>query len=148
MINHGWYSSVPTDSAVISICSTEDCIRGYIVANLIDVDDKHWFAKSTDNILNLDFDDIIQDEVKSNGYTFRCISEEQAKVLHDFIHKHANAGHDFYIHCRAGKSRSQAVGRYIRETFAGYEERKENPCLHENINVLNKLRRIDRALEG
>lgn len=22
MINHGWYSSVPTDSAVISICST------------------------------------------------------------------------------------------------------------------------------
>lgn len=54
MINHGWYSSVPTDSAVISICSTEDCIRGYIVANLIVVDDKHWFAKSTDNILNLD----------------------------------------------------------------------------------------------
>lgn len=143
MRKNDWRDSVPSNIAVISICCTEDCIRGYLVARDPDTNDDHWFANNSDNILNIDFDDIIQDELVSNGFTYRCITTEQAKVLHDFIHKHANAGHDFYIHCRAGKSRSQAVGRYIRETFEGYEERPENPCLYENINVLNKLRRID-----
>lgn len=148
MRNYGWNKTtdVPDSVAIISICCTEDCIRGYLAARDPDADDSHWFDHSTSNIINIDFDDIIDDEFESNGYIYKCITNEQAKELHDFIWN--NKGKDFYIHCRAGKSRSQAVGRYIRETFEGYEERKDNPCLYGNINVLNKLRRIDYNYEN
>ena len=63
-----------------------------------------------------------------------------------FIEKHK--GKNFYISCRAGKSRSQAVARYILDMYGeeyGYNEkescRKENPCKTPNINVLTKLKR-------
>ena len=62
--------------------------------------------------------------------------------------KEKHKGKDFYIHCRAGKSRSIAVATYILDMYGeeyGYNEkescRKDNPCKTPNINVLTKLKR-------
>ncbi len=99
-----------------------------------------------DNVLNLEFDDVNEDIVIWKGHTFYGITDEQAEQIVDFIEKHK--GKDFYIHCRAGKSRSIAVATYILDMYGeeyGYNEkescRKDNPCKIPNINVLTKLKR-------
>lgn len=74
---------------------------------------EHYFTDS-DNVLNIDFFDV-------NGYEVEGIKgmdDGQAEVVFRFIEN--NIGKDFYIHCRAGVSRSQAVGRFLSDIY-GYE---------------------------
>lgn len=130
------------DKAFISIIGTKECREYY----LKEEDIQHWFKENTDNVINLDFDDIDDDSVEWNGNTFYGITGRQAKELCDFIEN--NIGKNFYIHCRAGKSRSQAVFSYIVNMYGeeyGYNEkysgRKENPCLTPNVRVLSMLKR-------
>lgn len=130
------------DKAFISIIGTKECREYYLDEGYIE----HWFKHNTDNVINLDFDDIDGESVEWKGHTFYGISEEQTKELYDFIDK--NIGKDFYIHCRAGKSRSQAIFAYIVNMYGeeyGYSKKysglKENPCITPNMRVLTMLKR-------
>lgn len=148
--DNGWNdSNIPTDKAFVSICCTEECKQGYLKAKDPEAYDDHWFKEDHDNVINLNFDDIIDDEMVSKTnegiFTYRCISKEDAARLYKFIEK--NNGKDFIIHCRAGKSRSQGVARFLYDCY-GYENgRLENPCLYPNVNVVSKLKRCFLGVE-
>ena len=70
------------------------------------------------------------------------LTDEQAATIYDFISN--NIGKDFYIHCRAGVSRSQAVGRFLSDIY-GYEiiSVAQNGAF-PNQHVLSLLKRIER----
>ena len=67
---------------------------------------------------------------------------EEAKCIIDFIK--LNKGKDFYIHCIMGKSRSQAICRFILDNFEGYIEGRpyENPIKTPNYHILSTLNRV------
>ena len=51
-------------------------------------------------------------------------------------------GKDFWIHCRAGQSRSQGIVRYILDCYPDivWKTRLDNPCeTPPNIDVVAKL---------
>ena len=140
MKNHNWMTEddLPKNVAIISIIGTEECRNFYLQE-----DSEHYFKKENDRILNLDFDDL-EEDTEWEGHLFKAMTEEQAKKSVEFIKK--NVGKDFFIHCRAGKSRSQAFVQFILDCFPGiYHPRlslnMHNPCLTPNIDVLSKLKR-------
>ena len=120
-----------TDMAFISIIGTPECLKYY----LEEEDTKHYF-KEHPNVINLDFDDISEDEIEWKGHIFKGLSMEQAEKLFDFIEK--NIDKTFYIHCRAGYSRSQGVGHFINDF---YKDEFESKSLlpHCNEDVYRKL---------
>lgn len=132
------------DKAFISIIGTPECLAYY----LNEPDTKHWFNDNHSNVLNLDFDDLGEDRVYE-GHLFKAMSDEQAEDVVRFIED--NLGKDFIIHCRAGKSRSQAIGLFIlsnyNKHFANYQPAVEP--YFANKGVLRKLNRIlwKRAIE-
>lgn len=98
-----------TNMAFISIIGTRECLEYY----LDEGNTKHYFSDRHENVLNLDFDDISTD-VLYNGHLFKTMAIEQAEQTVDFIEKMLdNTNIQFYIHCRAGYSRSRAVGEFI-----------------------------------
>lgn len=130
-----------SDKAFISIIGTPECQKYYL-----EEDEFHWFKNNTHNVLNLEFDDIDGDTIEWKGHTFYGITEEQSRQLVDFIEN--NKGKNFYIHCKAGKSRSQGVCRFILDVYGdeyGYDKklscRKENPCTNPNQRVVRMLKR-------
>ena len=126
-------------TAVISIEGTPECIKYYLEEDRKDTDNEH-LLESSDTVLNLDFDDINGDEIEYNGHIFRSITKEQAVEVLEFVIK--NLGKDIVVHCKAGRSRSQAVGRFILDCFPEeYEESKERPLYKTpNVYVLGKLK--------
>lgn len=96
--------------AFISIIGTPDCLKYY----LNESDTEHWFKENHDNVINLEFDDLDFD-IDFEGHLFKAMNEEQAKKLFEFIEN--NIGKTFIIHCRAGKSRSAAVGQFIKDFY-------------------------------
>ena len=53
-------NEVKDDKAFISIIGTEECRKYYL-----EEDTNHWFSNCTeDNVLNLEFDDVNEEEVK------------------------------------------------------------------------------------
>lgn len=122
MMKNGWKTNVPENVAVISICNVND---GTV----------HYFPMSSENILNVDFDDVGENEIN-------CLDIQTAKTIVDFIEK--NIGKDFYIHCTAGKSRSQGIARFILDMYPdyNYQTRSNNPCLTPNYHVVATLKRI------
>ena len=126
-----------TDEAFISIIGTEECLVHYLDEPYTE----HWFKVDHPNVLNLEFDDVDHD-IEYKGHVFKGISEEQAERTVAFIE--ANLGKNFTIHCRAGKSRSQAVGKFI---FSQYKEYflKEQPYLElhfANVGVTRELNKV------
>lgn len=109
-------------------------------------EDIHQFS-SRNNVLNLDFDDI-NEEVRhcDGGYIATNITKEQADEAVKFIEAHKDC--DFYIHCNAGKSRSQAFVKYIMEQYPDieWETNPFNLCLYPNVYVSNMLKRSAREL--
>lgn len=113
------------DTAYISIICTEECRKYYL-----EDDTAHWFVKEHPNVLNLDFDDIVEDRMYK-GHLFKAMSEEQAEKCVDFIEK--NKGKHFEVHCTAGISRSGAVCQFIFDFF------NENKCYsEEDFNYFNR----------
>ena len=132
--------------AFISIIGTQEIIEDY----LGEYDTKHHFNENHSNVLNLEFDDVSEDrefeyetlDGKNKVLHAKAISEGQAKECVDFIEN--NVGKTFIIHCRAGRSRSQAFFRFITDFYEEYndcEGNKDNPCHSPNIDVLAKLKR-------
>lgn len=98
------------DEAFISIINTKECLKHY----LEDEGTKHYFSENHSNVINLDFDDLENDFVW-HGHLFKAMDEKQAEGLFGFIER--NIGKSFTIHCRAGFSRSQAVGAFIKDNY-------------------------------
>lgn len=132
------------DKAFISICCSDTSREG-LCETVYGSRRTHYFKEQHSNVINIDFDDVEEDTEwsNSNGSSgkYVCISDDQAKELYEFIKK--NIGRNFYIHCSAGVSRSQAVGLFIREFFPefNYGERESNPCVTPNNKVLMMLKR-------
>ena len=127
-----------TNSAFISIIGTEECIKYWIKE-----DDRHYF-KDHPNVLNLEFDDI-GTHVSYNGHLFKTMVIEQAEQTLEFIERMIKEGKDtFYIHCKAGVSRSRAFGeflyRYCKENNieVEYEDRDWYRTML-NTSILRKL---------
>ena len=136
------------DKAFISIIGTQECQLKYL-----EEIELHWFKKNCHNVLNLEFDDIDDETLEWKGIVFHGLSQSQAKQIVEFVEN--NKGKDFFLHCRAGLSRSQAICRYILDMYGkeyGYDEkqscRKENPCKTPNVHVLTLLKREFYKLKG
>lgn len=123
--------------AVISIIGTLEC-RKYWLEDETD----HWFKTNHENVLNIEFDDVDEDIVYE-GHLFKVISDKDARKIVDFIDD--NIGKTFFIHCRAGKSRSQAIFRFMADfypsIYTNWCGRRENPCKSPNIAVVASLKR-------
>ncbi len=128
-----WKSGIPEGTAVISISETPECRKYYGWEDEI----LHYLPSGKD-VLNLEFDDIPKD-------TFRCftgLQREQAIEIVKFIETHTD--YNLVIHCRAGKSRSQGVVRFILDCFPDIweEGNLENPCISPNYKVVADLKRV------
>ena len=131
------WSNVPEDTTVISIAGTKDSQELYLKE-----EEKHWFPES-ENVLNLNFDDIAQDELLYSGILFKGLTMEDASRAANFIVKSVVRGNDIYVNCRAGKSRSQGIVRFILDSFSDieFELNPDNPPLTPNMDVVAKLKR-------
>lgn len=136
------------DKAFISIVGTPECQKYHI-----EEEEKHWFDGKSENVLNLEFDDVTEETIEWKGHIFKGITEGQAEQIARFIDKHK--GKNFYCHCRAGKSRSNAVGLAIYDLLGeeyGYDRktsfRKDNPPNTPNIFVLSAIKRAYYKLKG
>lgn len=115
-----------TETALISICSTTNTFCG--------IQQNHYFKQSKDNVLNIRFDDIQEEE-----QGLLLFNEDIATILIKFILK--NIDKDFIVHCTAGISRSGAVGEFIRR-LKGIEYStfiRVNRQIQPNTTVLSIL---------
>ena len=147
-----WDKYVPNDIAIISINNSENC----------DITDEYHICKDAPNVLNLDFDDVdpVAFGLPENSITYtyenlyepgtyttvnfftREIAEKCVKFIEENKDKH------FFIHCSAGISRSQAFVKYINNVYYENEfyTNPNNPCLHPNGYVFQKLMQAYRSL--
>lgn len=129
--------TLPDDVAIISIGEPDDhSSKG------------HLFDNNHENVLNIDFYDIdlmefytiiahqkdgkhisvhssyersyveSRDNDTNTTIVYECFNHKQAAQIIEFIEK--NIGKDFYIHCHAGLSRSQAVVMFMLTHFNKY----------------------------
>jgi len=133
---------LPENTAAISIIETQQC-QDYYKRK-----EPHPLPSSDENVFNAVFDDINTDTFSYDGCTFTGLLEDQARKLALFIDRQVKEGRDIYVHCRAGKSRSQGVIDYIKTVYQGidWELRKDNPCLTPNAQVKSALMRCAREL--
>ena len=131
-----------SNMAFISIIGTPECLTYY----LDEGNTKHYF-KDHPNVLNLDFDDI-EDDVMYNGHHFKTMRMEDAEKAIDFIEANINNGVTmFYIHCRAGYSRSRAFGEFIYRYCREHNIEVEYSDRNDYTTMLNSgvLRRLNHA---
>lgn len=123
--------------AFISIIGTPQVLSDYLEEPLTE----HWFKRNHPNVLNLDFDDVDHDSQFVNC-EFKAMSPKQAKETVDFIER--NLGKDFIIHCRAGVSRSQAIGCFIYDFYKEhfYEEQPYLKRDFANKGVIMALKKV------
>lgn len=113
------------DKAFISIIGTEECLKHY----LNEEDTTHYFSDGHENVLNLEFDDLDRNFVY-HGHQFKAMSEKQAERTIDFIEDNIGVS-EYYVHCRAGISRSRAccemIARILEDNgiTVNYPERDE-----------------------
>lgn len=138
-----WDEAVPDDIAIISINNSE---------SVGSVEEYH-ICKNADNVLNLNFDDVdpvalgLPDTIEKYAYKsfddrkirLQFFTKAMAEKAVDFIEK--NKDKNFYIHCSAGVSRSQAFVRYIQNVYydKDWETNPNNPCEFPNGFVYSKL---------
>ena len=83
----------------------------------------------SEHVLNVEFDDIATDtETMEDGTIIRGMDDETADKIVAFIDKYA--GHDIIVHCKAGKSRSQAVVTYVLDHYPELYKKSR-------INIMN-----------
>ncbi len=77
--------------------------------------------------------------------TAKGITPETAEKIVRFIEDHKDM--DFLIHCRAGKSRSQGVVRYVLDFYKGpFQTNQGNPCRFYNTHTYTALRKARERL--
>ena len=141
-LKNGWDEKVPNDIAIISINNGEYTCPA----------DEYHICKDAENVLNLNFDDADPVSIGLNEntdvYTFNSYGEEitlefftneMADKAIKFIDK--NKDKNFFIHCSAGISRSQAFIRFIGNTYydVDWKLNPNNPCICPNGYVYQQL---------
>lgn len=100
--------------------------------------------KYAENILEIYFDDVTDQNIKTNtlhpfyqrAYMKRglvCFDEEMAKKIIKFSEDVYNNGEELNIHCWAGRSRSQAIG-YCLNFYYNYFLKVNNSDFLYNLN--------------
>ena len=142
-VNNWVDGDIPTDIAFISICNANTDVS-------TDDEPKHWFSVENGQVINLNFDDIDgYDDMNGNI----GMSDEDGERLFEFIV--SNYGKHFYIHCSAGRSRSQGVSRFIQDSErliaevleverVHYKERADNKATTPNWHVVCGIRKAMR----
>ncbi len=139
-----WDLEVPKEIAIISI-NNGSLIPG-----------EYHICKSSDNVLNLDFDDVDPIGLGLEEDTSVHITDERILVFFtDLMADKAikfienNKGKHFVIHCSAGISRSQAFVKFIKNVYSDYdwETNPNNPCIHPNGFVYQKLMQTFRNVQ-
>ena len=128
-------------NAFIDIIGTEECRKYYLMEEM-----QHYFNNFS-NVLNLEFDDLSQD-VEYNGHIFKAMTMEQAEKTVDFIEKMINDGVIYFrICCRAGYSRSRAIGEFIYRYCVEHHIEVEYADRDDYSTFLNQgvLRRLNNA---
>ena len=146
-INSEWTdSNIPKDKAFISICSTDD-VKKVVLRE----PEPHYFQFNTENVLNLNFDDISTpfEFLDESGIRIaEGISMAQALKVVRFISNNIST-RDIIVHCRAGQSRSQAIVSYILWMYGriyNIETRPDNPPITPNQFVLGMLKKAAKTL--
>lgn len=139
---NNWDKQVPDNIAIISINNGSDAGS-----------DEEYHVCQGNNVLNLNFDDVDPIAVGCNEndefYVYKKCNGDEI-VIEFFTNSMANKSvqfiednieKDFYIHCSAGISRSQAFVKYIKNTYYDdvFEVNPNNPCLFPNGFVFQKL---------
>lgn len=135
------YKRDPTKTAFISIEGSPDCIKYRLEEDKEDYDNDHILSDSP-NVFNIEFDDIPgPGDYQYKGHWMKAMTGGQGALIVTFIER--NLGKDFVIHCKAGKSRSKAVGRFILDIFGDqYEDGNPKNPIGEayNVDILGKLK--------
>ena len=127
--------------------NVEDFVNDYFICiNATEnIHSEPFFKKDHDNVLNMYFDDVLEDTVKYFGPTdseFKCYAKactvSQAKQMHNFI-KHIPESSRLHIYCTKGKSRSVAVAKYVNEVVNGILSTDDghNILVYELLRCLN-----------
>lgn len=141
---NNWDKEVPDNIAIISI------------NNGTYFENEYHVCKDANNVLNLNFDDAdpiaygLAEYIQfysipgEKSIILKFFTNEMAKQVVEFIE--VNKDKNFYIHCSAGISRSQAIVKYIKNIYYEYdwETNPNNPCLHPNGFVFQKLKQAYR----
>jgi len=106
----------PDNVAVISICCCDEIKKNYLEAVKHETDE-HWFKEDHRNVLNVEFDDIHQSEQATEFGTARGITAETARRIVAFVKDNVDAD-EWFIHCRAGRSRSVATAHVVGDIVA------------------------------
>lgn len=128
------------NTAIISIECSPECIQYYLESKKGDTDNDHILS-SSNRVLNIDFDDVVgPGDYYYDDHWMKALTGGQAYSIVEFIEN--NLDKNFVIHCKAGKSRSKAVGRFILDCHGDeYENGNlDNPIDDCNIDVLTKLK--------
>lgn len=155
---NGWHLEVPSNIAIISINNGKDA----------GTDNEYHVCEDDINVLNLNFDDIdpialgLLDDIETYTYIQKYngkettieffttdMAKKAVKFIEDMIEKNKLDDVDFYIHCSAGISRSQAFVKFIKNVYYEYdwETNPNNPCMHPNGFVFQKLMHAYRSRE-
>lgn len=130
-------------TAIISIECTPDCVKYRLEADKGDFDNEH-LLESSERVLNLDFDDVPGPyDLHYKEHWMLSMSGKQAYEIVRFIEKHVEEERSFVIHCKAGESRSRAIGEFILEFFGNkyMDGNPDNPISEVcNVDVLTKLK--------
>ena len=114
MKQNGWNDlNIPSDTAFISICCKKNIKENYL-RDFKHREDFHWFKRNHPNVLNVDFDDVIQPEIETRWGMAYGIDDYTAKEIVQFALDNMEKN-TLMIHCMAGKSRSVAVGKALSE---------------------------------
>ena len=163
----GWENRPDNGTSTISISSKHDNESGHwfnielnnnINFDFDDVSPEQWWDKdyyddALDNYLNnmsddifFNFDDVFN--FNDEHLSLHAMNYDEAFRLVKFIDERVCAGDNIYVHCSAGASRSQAIVRYILDTYPeiDWETRKDNPCITPNWHVVRMLKRAYRYL--
>lgn len=138
IVKHFWdnLSDINNNVAIISITNPKELYEGdWTTKHPIQYNPKYSIDVFYDCVLNIEFEDDSED-----------FDVYMANKIVEFVDN--NIGKDFYVHCIMGKSRSQAVCRYILETYPdlySYGREYENPLKTANPHVLSTLKRVKRA---
>lgn len=135
-------NKLPPMTSLISIANTKECCDLYEKRG--DVLESYNPFPPSEHVMNLMFDDITEDHICWEGFNILGLQDTQAEDLVRFIDQEIKSGRDIYVHCLAGKSRSQGVVKYILDTYGRdleIETNPQNPCITPNLHVSSKLMR-------
>lgn len=106
--------------------------------------------KFAENILELYFDDVTTQDIKSDSlhpfykkaYMYRglvCFDEDMARKIISFSNDVFERGEELNIHCWAGRSRSQAIGYCLNIYFNLFKSKNEEDYLRNINNSIDKF---------